>query len=106
MAACATPETPRSTPEQPDTGLSRQVPDPSQRILVQYLDIPQHRVVGILHRVILTVPEQLAQHQVRVGVFMEPVEVAAKSPLQHAKYENRPRGYPRTDRIPIAVTSR
>ena len=102
-AACATQKTPRSTPEQPDSGPSRQVPDRSQRVLVQQRNIPQHRVVGILHRVILAVPEQLAQHQVRVGVFPKPVKVAAKSPLQHPKHENRPQGHPRTDSIPIAI---
>ena len=39
----------------------------------------------------------------RVGVFPKPVEVAAKSPLQHPKHENRPQGHPRNDSIPIAI---
>ena len=47
----------------------------SQRVLVEQRDIPHHLVIEIRHRVELAVPEQLAQHQVRVDVFMKPVEV-------------------------------
>ena len=56
--------------------------DASQRVLVQQREVPHHLVIGIRHRVELAVPKQLAQHQVRVDVFMKPIEVAAKSPLQ------------------------
>ena len=46
-----------------------QLVDVSQRVLVQQRDIPNHLVIGIRHRFQLAVPEQLAQHHVRVGVF-------------------------------------
>ena len=72
-----------------------QLVDVSQRVLVQQRDIPRYLVIGIRRRVELAVPEQLAQHQVRVGVFMKPVEIAAKSLLQHREHENRPQFHPR-----------
>ena len=71
-----------------------QLVDVSQRVLVQQRDIPNHLVIGIRHRFQLAVPEQLAQHHVRVGVFPKPVEVAAKSLLQHREHENRPQFHP------------
>ena len=77
--------------------------DVSQRVLVQQRDIPHHLVIGIRHRVQIAVPEQLAKHHVRVGVFMKPVEVAAKALLQHREYENRPQFHPRTADRQIAV---
>ena len=49
-----------------------QLVDVSQRVLVQQRDIPNHLVIGIRHRFQLAVPEQLAQHHVRVGVFPKP----------------------------------
>ena len=80
-----------------------QLVDVSQRVLVQQRDIPNHLVIGIRHRFQLAVPEQLAQHHVRVGVFPKPVEVAAKSLLQHREHENRPQFHPRTADLQIAI---
>ena len=37
--------------------------------------------MGVLHRIELAVPEQLAQHHTRVGVLMKAVEVATRTPL-------------------------
>ena len=77
--------------------------DVTQHVLVQQRDIPHHLVIGIRHRVDLAVPEQLAQNHVRVGVFMKPVEVAAKALLQHREHENRPQFHPRTADLQIAI---
>ena len=77
--------------------------DVSQHVFVQLRDNPHHLVIGIHHRFQLAVPEQLAQHQVRVGVFMKPIEVAAKSLLQHREHENRPQFHPRTADRQVAV---